>query len=117
MHQIQTDSKDFKTYDFRGSKKFKQSTIEFLRQNKYITKQSSYLCTTCSNSAEQVKTTVDSKQREDIDYGPEINVQRIGDRNNDAKMSNAERYNFFDLIFAFKRPAHPKSSMIIQNSI
>ena len=35
-----------------------------------------------------------------------IYIQRIGDRNNDAKMSNAGRYKFFYLFFAFKHPIY-----------
>ena len=30
-----------------------------------------------------------------LNYGLAIYVQRIGDRNNNVKMSNAGRYNFF----------------------
>ena len=41
-----------------------------------------------------------------LTFGLVIYIQRIGDRNNDAKMSNAGRYKFIDLLFAFKHPIY-----------
>ena len=41
-----------------------------------------------------------------LTFGLAIYIQRIGDRNNDAKMSNAGRYKFIDLFFAFKHPIY-----------
>ena len=37
-----------------------------------------------------------------LTFGLAIYIQKIGDRNNNAKMSNAGRYKFFDQFFAFK---------------
>ena len=39
-------------------------------------------------------------------FGLAIYIQRIGDCNNDAKMSNAGWYKFLDLFFAFKHPIY-----------
>ena len=41
-----------------------------------------------------------------LNFGLAIYIQRIGDCNNHAKMSNARRYKFFDLFFAFKYPVY-----------
>ena len=41
-----------------------------------------------------------------LTFGLAIYIQRIGDHNNDAKMSNAGRYKFIDLFFAFKHPIY-----------
>ena len=45
-----------------------------------------------------------------LNFGLTISIQRIGDRSNDAKMSNAGRYKFFDLFFAFKHPIYQQPS-------
>ena len=39
-------------------------------------------------------------------FGLGVYIQRVGDRNNDVIVSNAGRYNFFDLFFAFKHPIY-----------
>ena len=41
-----------------------------------------------------------------LTFGLAIYIQRIGDCNNDAKMSNAGRYKFIDLFFLFKHPIY-----------
>ena len=41
-----------------------------------------------------------------LTFGLAIYIQRIGDCNNDAKMSNAGRYRFIYLSFAFKHPIY-----------
>ena len=38
-----------------------------------------------------------------LNFGLSIYMQRIGDDNNDAKMSNTGWYKFFDKFYAFKR--------------
>ena len=39
-------------------------------------------------------------------FGLGIYIQRVSDRNNDVTVSNAGRYKFFDLFFAFKHPIY-----------
>ena len=39
---------------------------------------------------------------------PTIYVQRIGDRNNDTALSEAGRYEFLDLFYAFNKPIYWK---------
>ena len=41
-----------------------------------------------------------------LSFGLAIYIQRIGDRNNDFTVSNAGRYKFFDLFYAFNHPIY-----------
>ena len=41
-----------------------------------------------------------------LNFGLAIYIQRIGDRNNDFTVSNADRYNYFDLFYAFNHPIY-----------
>ena len=41
-----------------------------------------------------------------LNFGLAIYVQRIGDQNNDFTVSNAGRYKFFDLVYAFNHPIY-----------
>ena len=43
-----------------------------------------------------------------LGYRLGIYIQRIGDKNNDIEVSNAGRYEFFDVFFIFKHPIYEK---------
>ena len=41
-----------------------------------------------------------------LNFALAIYVQRVGDRNNDEECSNAGRYKFYDMFYAFNHPIY-----------
>ena len=74
LHNKLTPVKTFTVYDIKRGKKFKQSIVNYMREKKMIGPKSNYLCTICSDFAEQSMKGKSESPIEESNQTNEINI-------------------------------------------
>ena len=74
LHDKLTPGKIFKVYDIKRGKKFKKGVVNYMREKKLIGPKSNYLCTFCSEFAEQLMKEKNESPIEESNQNIEINI-------------------------------------------